>query len=66
MSDKEFRINYQRLENAFPNAYFDFAAGCAEPGYNDLPVILAKWNHVPDKTFEALERHGFACEWSDE
>lgn len=66
MSDKQFRINYDRLESAFPRAYFEFASGVAEPGYEDKPVILANWNYVPGKMFDALENHGFACEWSDE
>ena len=60
------KLNLERLERAFPEAYFDFASGCAERGYDDKPVILTNWNHVPDKVFDGLERLNYACEWNDE
>lgn len=66
MDAPTIKINYDRLDAAFPQAYFDYAPGCSEPGYDDKPVILANWNHVPNKTFDALERAGYSCEWSDE
>jgi len=60
------RIDFDKLDKIFPNAYFDSAAGCSEPGYDDNPVILADWNHVSNKTFDSLENKGFSCEWMDE
>ena len=60
------KIDFDKLEKQFPKAYFDFASGCVEPGYDDKPVILANWNHVSDKVFDNLEKKGFSCEWSDE
>lgn len=60
------RLNLDRLDRIYPKAYFDVACGCNEPGYNDKPVLLADWNHVPNKVYNRLEALGFACEWSDE
>ena len=59
-------IDLDKLNKVFPKAYFDMACGCVEPGYDDNPVILANWNHVPDKVFTNLESKGFSCEWLDE
>ncbi len=55
-----------RLDRIFPNAYFSFAPGCKEPGYDDKPVIMADWNKVPKHVFDKLESLGYACEWLDE
>ena len=60
------RINIAKLERIYPDAYIDIAPGCVEPGYDDAPVILADWNRIPDRVFQALERAGFLCEWLDE
>lgn len=60
-------IDFQKLEDEYPNAYFEFAlAGCCEPGYDDKPVILANWNNVPQEEYDRLEEGGYSCEWSDE
>lgn len=48
------------------NIDYNLANGCSEPGHEDKPVVLANWNHVPDKLFDSLENHGFSCEWEDE
>lgn len=40
--------------------------GCCETGYDDKPVILANWNNIPQKVYDALEGMGFSCEWEDE
>jgi hypothetical protein len=60
------RIDLDKLDRIFPGAHFDLAFGCAEPGYDDKPVIMADWNHVPNVVFSRLESLGYACEWSDE
>lgn len=60
------KINLDRLDKVFPNAYFQAANGCAETGYDDKPVIMADWNHVRPGVFEKIEALGFACEWGDE
>jgi hypothetical protein len=44
----------------------NFANGCAEPGYDDKPVIMANWNNIEGAIFDELESEGFACEWEDE
>lgn len=44
----------------------NYAVGCSERGYDDKPVILANWNNIPDKVYQALENHGYSCEWEDE
>lgn len=48
------------------NRDYNYAMGCSEPGYEDIPVILADWNYVPGKLFDLLEKYGFSCEWEDE
>ena len=58
-------VNLDKLSKIFPKAYFDCAVGCAEPGYDDKPVLLANWNHVPNVVFDRLEALGYACEWYD-
>lgn len=60
------RLNLDRLNKIYPNAYFNLAWGCAEPDYDDKPVLLADWNHVPNVVFDRLENLGFMCEWQDE
>lgn len=65
-------MNPKRLLNALQicleehNDDYDYAQGCSEPGYDDKPVILADWNHVPGKLFDLLEKYGYSCEWCDE
>lgn len=59
-------VNLEKLDKIYPNAYFEFYAGCNEPGYDDKPMILADWNHVPNHVFDKIESLGYACEWSDE
>ena len=51
----------------------DVIDGYAEPGYgsNDSIVVLGNWNDrngdtMPGRLFDALERAGAECEWSDE
>lgn len=44
----------------------NFAQGCAEPGYDDKPVIMANWNNIEGAIYDALEGEGFSCEWEDE
>lgn len=60
------RVDIEKLDRIFPKAYFDIAGGCAEPGYDDKPVILADWNNVPEIVLYKLEALGYDCEWSDE
>ena len=60
------KLDLQKLNSKYPKAYLDFATGCAEPGYDNKPVILANWNNVPDKVYTSLEKSGYLCEWSDE
>lgn len=61
-------MSTRHLTNLFYEKYPDSnsAIGCSEPGYDDKPVILANWNNIPAKMFDALENHGFSCEWDDE
>lgn len=59
-------LHIDRLDRIYPNAYFGYAHGCNEPGYDDKPVLLANWNHVPPHVFDKLESLGYSCEWSDE
>lgn len=59
-------VNLEKLDNIYPNAHFKFYTGCNEPGYDDKPMILANWNHVPNRVFDKIESLGYACEWSDE
>lgn len=59
-------LHIDRLDRIYPKAYFEYAHGCNEPGYDDNPVILADWNHVPRHVFDKLESLGYSCEWSDE
>ncbi len=59
-------VNLEKLDKIYPNAYFEFYAGCNEPGYDDKPRIIADWNHVPNHVFDKIESLGYACEWSDE
>jgi hypothetical protein len=59
-------LHLDRLDRIYPQAHFDLALGCAEPGYEDQPVLLADWNHVPQRVSDALESLGFLCEWVDE
>lgn len=58
----------KRLLNALESYYPDYniTQGCSELGYDDKPVILANWNHVPDKLFDLLEKYGYSCEWEDQ
>lgn len=55
---------FTALEHYYPD--YTTTSGCSELGYDDKPVILADWNHVPAKLFDMLENHGFSCEWDDE
>lgn len=41
-------------------------ADCSGSGRVFRGVILANWNRTPKYVGAYLERHGFACEWSDE
>lgn len=59
-------LHIDRLDRIYPSAYFGYAHGCNEPGYDDKPVLLANWNHVPPHVFDKLEELGYSCEWSDE
>lgn len=59
-------LHIDRLDRIYPKAYFEYAHGCNEPGYDDKPVILADWNQVPNTVFNRLESLGYACEWLDE
>ena len=59
-------LHIDRLDRIYPKAYFEYAHGCNEPGYDDKPVLLANWNHVPPHVFDKLESLGYSCEWSDE
>lgn len=59
-------IDLNKLDRIFPGAHFEYAHGCNEPGYDDKPVLLADWHHVPDVVFNRLESLGYACEWLDE
>lgn len=61
-------MNTNKLYQWFVDKYPDTnsAHGCAEPGYDDKPVILANWNNIPQKVYDSLESHGYSCEWEDE
>lgn len=61
-----YKLDLVKLDHIFPGAYFSLAVGCAEPGYDDKPVITADWNNVPQVVFDRLEALGFSCEWLDE
>lgn len=41
-----------------------------EPGYTkdneDMPILLANWNNVPDALQDQLTEEGYSMEWSDE
>ena len=60
------KLNIEKLEKLYPDAYIEYYLGCVEPGYDDFPALLANWNHVPNKVFSGLERLGFLVDWSDE
>jgi len=59
-------LNLEKLNRIFPRAHIEGYPGCNEPGYDDKPVLLGNWNHVPNRVFDRLERLGYACEWFDD
>lgn len=60
----------RKYENtAYPETY----PGCSEPGYNDVMVLAANWNHIPRKLYDWMEKEFdwkepqlVLLEWSDE
>jgi len=73
------RSRIERLENIAEAMGYDiqYAEGCAEPGYDDKPVVLGNWNErydrvgkITDNTMPRLarlfEKLGYAVEWEDE
>ena len=46
----------------------NYAIGYAEPGHTDPArgILFADWNKFPRETTDALEKAGYAIEWSDE
>ena len=60
------RPNLEKIIEKYGRAYLEAYPGCVEPRYDDKPVILGDWNHVPGKVFDMLERNGYSCEWLDE
>lgn len=61
------RIDLDKLEKVYPHTYFSSYNGIAEPGYDDVPVILADWNPVPYNVQKAIEEKlGWMVEWEDE
>jgi hypothetical protein len=69
-------LTLQETDNQL--SYLQFIDGCAEPGYDDEPVVLGNWNQVggwsgdspKDETIcrvgELLEKAGYRTEWFDE
>ena len=61
------------LEKYENTAYPDLHPGCAEPGYEDVSVLVANWNNVPRKLYDWMERNFewgkpqlISLQWMDE